>query len=245
MAYPERQIAGAQVAEPGSDRGAAPLSGRKIARTRHRLVCAIGDEIRESGGFTADLVARRAESSTATFYNHFASKEEALLAVYSTVMEDLVRFVREQLEVERLLELGLQRFVADWTLAVAGFFREHSGVFRVAQAKLPGSSDLRDVYRLHEAQAFDAYRRFVSLGQAASVFRAGNANAIAQVLLVTSEGWNHPSVIRMQAGDPLHKALVASVVRMLTVDERGHSDDSDPSEQRAGAPPVQPAEEKA
>ena len=192
----------------------------KLERTRLRLVAAVRSEIEASGGtFTTESAARRAGSSPATFYNHFPSKGAALTAAYEALMGELVEFVRGHLRIERALEMGLEPFVADWLLAVAAFFRTNSHVFRAAQATLPTSKGMRDVFREHETAAFECYRVFVSLGQAASLVRPGDTDAIAQVLMVTSEGWNHRSVLEMEANSPLHEELTRSVVRMLSKEE--------------------------
>ena len=191
----------------------------KVQRTRLRLVEAVRGELQERGSFTAELAARRAGSSPATFYNHFASKEVALTAAYAALMADLVAFVRAELQIERVLEQGLERFVESWVLAVAAFFRENSRVFRAAQAELPSSKAMRDVFREREAEALECYRRFLRLGQAARVIREGDPEALGQVLMVSSEGWNHRSVLEMEAGSPLHRELTRAVVRMLAPEE--------------------------
>ena len=192
----------------------------KIERTRLRLVEAVRSEIQANGGtFTAETAARRAGSSPATFYNHFPSKGSALTAAYETLMRDLVAFVRGELQIDRALEQGLERFIADWLLAVSAFFAANTHVFRAAQAALPGSKEMRDVFREREAEAFECYHRFVNLGQAARLLRTGDAHAMAQVLMVTSEGWNHRSVLEMEPGSPLHRELTRSVVRMLAEEE--------------------------
>ncbi len=135
------------------------------------------------------------------------------------MMDDLVAVVEQELRIEPLLDKGLPDFLGDWVLAVAGFFDRHSLAFRAAQTELGASKAMRDVYREHEHRAYDAYRRFVRLGQKARVLRAGDADALARVLMIQSEGWNHPSVIRMKQGDALHRELTRSVVRMLAPEE--------------------------
>ena len=194
---------------------AATRPAGKTDRTRLRLVAAVREEYEATGGFTADLVAQRAGSSAATFYNHFASKDDALHAAFSSAMGDLVDFVASQLQIERILDAGLDRFASDWVLACVGFFRDNSVVFRAAQMQLPASETLREAYRSHEQAAFEKYERFVRLGQAAQTIRAGDASAIANVMMIVSEGYNNPAVLRMKTGDSLHRELTRTVVRML------------------------------
>ena len=191
----------------------------KAERTRLRLVQAVRDEIGSTGAFTADLAARRAGSATATFYNHFPSKEVALQAVYVELMEELVESVERMLRIERVLEVGLDAFVGEWVLGVASFFRRNARVFSAAQVALPDSKAMREIFRDREAAALEVYARFVRLGQSARVLREGDVAAMAQVMMVTSEGWLHPSVQTIEAGDAFHTELTGSVVRMLAPNE--------------------------
>ena len=200
---------------PAVSQKPSPGRGKKIDRTRLRLVEAARDEMAESGHFTADLVARRAGSSPATFYNHFASKDEAFVAVFSAVMDDLVAFVGAHLRIERLLDVGLARFASEWVLACRDFFVANNLVFSAAQMQFPVSKAVRDVYREREEASFEHFRRFVELGQRASVLRAGDAASIGRALMVTAEGWNNPAVLRLEPDDALHGELARVVVAML------------------------------
>jgi AcrR family transcriptional regulator len=187
----------------------------KTDRTRLRLVAAIREEFAASGAFTADLVARRAGSSQATFYNHFASKEEALNAAFSAAMNDLVDMVTGQLQIERVLDAGLDRFASEWVLACVEFFRANSLVFSAAQMQFPRSTKLREIYRDREQAACERYERFVRLGQAARTIRTGDTSAIANVMMIASQGYNNAAILRMRSGDGLHIELTRMVVKML------------------------------
>ena len=52
-----------------------------------------------------------------------------------------------------------------------------------------------------------------------TIGRDGDAAAMAQVMMVTSEGWLHPSVQTIEAGGAFHAELTSCVVRMLAPDE--------------------------
>ena len=86
----------------------------KLERTRQRLVNSIREEIAASGNFSGEQVAARAGTSVATFYNHFDSREDALIAAYELLMQDLVALVVDHCRIERLLDLGLRDFLAAW-----------------------------------------------------------------------------------------------------------------------------------
>lgn len=193
--------------------GERPL--RKTERTRLRLVDAVRAEIESTGGFTAELVARRAETSPATFYNHFANKDEALAASFTAVMRDLVTHVETHLRIDRLLEVGLETFARDWLMACIAFFRANSSTLDSAQAQVPASDELRHIFRDHEAAALAHYVRFVELAQKASVVREGDAAAIAHALMIQNEGWNHPAVLRPGVDEGLLAELASQVVRHL------------------------------
>ena len=190
-------------------------SGGKSDRTRLRLVAAVRDEYAATGDITADLVARRAGSSPATFYNYFESKQVALNQAFAATMSDLVDLVAGQLQIERVLDVGLDRFAAEWVLACVEFFRENSMVFSAAQMQLRRSAKLREIYRDSEDAAFEKYDRFVRLGQAARTVRTGDASAIATAMMIESQGYNNPAVLRMNTDDTIHIELTRTVVKML------------------------------
>ncbi len=67
------------------------------ASQRTRLLEAIGRAVAERGyaGATIDDVVRRAGVSKATFYEHFADKQDCFLAAYEAASEELLGRVRE------------------------------------------------------------------------------------------------------------------------------------------------------
>ncbi len=190
----------------------------KIERTRQSLVRAIREEIADSGNFTADSVAARAGTSPATFYNHFASKDDALVAAYAALMADLSETVSRHCRIERLLDQGMEKFAASWLLSCAGFFARNAALFRLAQAALERSRELRELFRESEESIIEVYRRFIELGQAANVIRAGDSLAMAQVLAVVSEGWYHPLIQKLEPGSPLHREMTGALARALGPD---------------------------
>ena len=188
---------------------------RKTERTRLRLVEAVRLEIEQAGAFTAEQAAQRAGASPATFYNHFGSKEDALGAAFSALMDDLIGLVENHLRVERLLEVGLEAFAHDWVNETAQFFRANSKTFGAAQMQMPASKSLRMIFREREAAALEVYTRFIRLGQVAHALRDGDPASIALAFMITNQGWNHPRVLRMQPGDDLHHELTHAVVMQL------------------------------
>ena len=187
----------------------------KLARTRHKLVRAVRDEIAENGGFSAERVALRAGTSTPTFYNHFATKDDALAAAYEQMMLGVVDMAQRKCQIERLLDEGLQVLVADWVLMTGAFFRENVRLSRLAQAAIDRSKTMRDLFREHEARTIEVYRRFIELGQAACAIRQGDPDAMASTLTITAQSWHHQLVQNVEAGDELHRELTGMIVAML------------------------------
>jgi len=187
----------------------------KAERTRARLVEATGEEIAETGSFSAERVAARAGTSVATFYTHLPTKDAALTATFSVAMDEMVAVIEQQLAVETLLEGGLEGLVQTFVRASVDFFSSHSLVFRLALARMPEHRPLREVYRLHESASFSRFSRFIELGQAAGKIRQGDPLLLARAFLVFSQGLNNPRILGLPEGDPLGGELAAMGVALL------------------------------
>jgi AcrR family transcriptional regulator len=199
------------VSAPADRRG----ENRKAQRTLARLVQCTGQEIAESGSFSAERVAARAGTSVATFYSHLPTKDVALTAAFEAALDDLVSVVDARLTVEALLGSGLETLANDFVDATLAFFAERSLVFRCALARIPEHRPLRETYRAHQAEAFSRYARFVELGQAAGKIRAGDPEALARAFLVLSQGLNNPLALGLAPSDPLRAELAGLVVALL------------------------------
>jgi len=187
----------------------------KSQRTLARLVECTGQEIAESGSFTAERVAARAGTSVATFYSHLPTKDVALTAAFNAAMDDLVEVVEARLTGEALLVDGLEAFARDFVDASLAFFAEKSLIFRSALARMPEYRPLREVYRAHQAEAFSRYARFIETGQAAGKVRAGDVEALARAFLVLSQGLNNPLALALAESDPLRAELAGLVEALL------------------------------
>ena len=195
--------------------GKPPAAPGKFEKTRLKLVSAIRAEIRASGDFNAEQVARRSKSSAANFYNHFGTKDAALAAAYEQMMGELEALLAQQCSIETLLDEGMAPFMANWVLRSAAFFAEHAALFRLTQAGFGRSKVLRDLFRKYEASIIEIYRRFIELGQAANLIRAGDQLTMARMLVVFSESWHHSLVQKLTPGDTLHDELTLALVKIL------------------------------
>lgn len=187
----------------------------KADRTRRRFVSAIRSELAETGVLSPGSVSKRAQTSPATFYNHFRSREAALASAFEAAMDDLLEIVSRGLRVELLLAQGLADFCTGWARACAGFFRDNATLLAVAQAEAPASESLRRTFASRQQEALDRYVQFVELGQRAGMIRAGEPQAIAQLLLVTNQSWNHPFLREAAPGDALHEEMAQVMERFL------------------------------
>lgn len=187
----------------------------KSDRTRLRFVAAIRSEVAATGVFTADSVAKRAQTSQATFYNHFSSKDAALASAFAAAMDDLLELVTDGLRIENLLHRGLEDFCADWARVCAEFFSANAVLLAVAQAEAKASAELRRIFATRQHESLGRYEKFVEFGQLAQAIRPGDASAMAKLLLITNQCWNHPFLRQVQPGDALYQEMTQLMVQLL------------------------------
>jgi AcrR family transcriptional regulator len=83
--------------EPPAPRGRhAPPPEVRLPRQRERLLRAAAEEFAEGGyaGSSSESISRRASMSKATFYEHFANKEDCILALFDQAAEGVARAMR-------------------------------------------------------------------------------------------------------------------------------------------------------
>lgn len=190
-----------------------PTSSRS-QRTRGALVAAAHAAIAGSGDLSPEQVAKAAGVSTATFYTHFAAKDEAIAAVLDLALEDVNGRGTHVLTIEHLLDHGLEATVREALAGGVAGFREQHRVFRLALSRLPHDRSIRDVYRHHEQIAHRTLRRFLELAAAADQIRRGDLDAMTAVLLVTLQGLNNP-LLRRPEGEELLDELTRQVTGWL------------------------------
>jgi AcrR family transcriptional regulator len=180
----------------------------KAERTRALLAAATRDELAATGAFTAERVAGRAGTSPATFYAHFPTKDEALVAAFGLVLDELVSRTNAVLGIERLLDEGLGGTCTALVSELVGVFSADALVFRVALARLHDSRPLRELYRRSEAASLAHLEQFVVRGQAAGLLTDGPADEVAELVLVLCQGVNNPRLLRARR-DRADRALAA------------------------------------
>ena len=199
----------------------------KAERTRATLAAATRDELAATGAFTAERVAARAGTSPATFYAHFPTKDEALVAAFGLVLDELVSRTNAVLGIERLLDDGLSATCAALVTELVGVFSADALVFRVALARLHDSRALRELYRRSEAASLDHLEQFVLRGQAAGLLTGGSAGQVAELVLVLCQGVNNPRLLRARrnrADRALTDGWAAALHHALAPDPDGQPD---------------------
>ena len=185
------------------DAAAAPRTGiartARSRRTRAALVAAVRSELRATGSFTAELVAERAGCSPATFYSHFATKDDALAAAFEVVLGDLVSQAEVHFTLDVVRARGVGQTVRDLVEHQATFFRTESLVFRAALARLPEHRGLRDAYRNAEAANLAHLKSVVSDAQNLGLIRPGSPDVLAEAVMVLAQGINNPRLLRPEA----------------------------------------------
>ena len=189
-------------------------AGGKAQRTFDRLAKATLDEICENGSFTAEQVAKRANSSPATFFNYFPTKEDAVAASFAIAMDELMIVAEQGLRIEQLLDDGLDQVCTDFTDRCIHYFRDYALVFRVALTLLPHHKTIRDSFRDRQSATIQHYRRFIDLGQKSGHIRQGDAATMADALLVMTQGFNNPMLIARN-DSALNREIAQTLYRHL------------------------------
>jgi AcrR family transcriptional regulator len=107
-----------------------PLGPRAL-RTRERLLRATAELLADRGfrGLSVVEIARRAETSPATFYQYFGDALDATLELAETAATDLTPLL-DRLEGSFVGDAGLER-ARSFVAAFLGLWEEHRAVWRV------------------------------------------------------------------------------------------------------------------
>ena len=190
----------------------------RAERTREALIDATVAALREDGSFTTEQVAGMAGVSVATVYNRVPEGRDGLLAgALDRALARLVAVTAAALDVEHLLDDGLECVMGALVDGLVEVFDEEELVLRAALARLPESRLLRDSYRHREAEARELNRRFVELGQLAGRIGAGDPDELADALVVLGQGLNNPVLLGHDDSPALAALLSAAMVALLSL----------------------------
>ena len=190
------------------------LSKRSI-QTRADLTRAAHDHIAQTGALDAAAIATAAGVSTATFYVHFATHDDAIAAALDITLGAIVDVARRLIDIEALIERGVEPVIDDVVHEIHAVFRADGLVTRMAIARFAHHRGISDVYHHHEHAGFEHLMRQIDLAQRAGLLSAGDPAHRATCVLVLMQGINNPLLTRSDLVDEvavhLRDALVAAL----------------------------------
>ena len=184
-------------------------------RTRQALVNAVREELRQSSAFTVERVVERADCSAATYFSHFASKDDALTETYVTVCADLEKLTVDLFDVESLRTRGLPMFARHVETELVSFFRLEHRVFRAALARLTEHRDLARHHRAAQDATFAHVARFFSNAAEAGLIACVEPAVRAAAVVVLAEGFDNPRLLRARGDDPIHAVLASALAAII------------------------------
>lgn len=194
---------------------AAPRTARS-RRTRAAIVDAVREELRRTGAFTVDRVVERVGCAPATYFTHFASKEDALAVAYGGVLADLERLTIELFDVDELRLLGPRAFATFAERELVRFFQAEWRTFNAALARISENRGVRDRHRAAEDAIHGHVARFLAAAERAGIVPGPAAASRASAVIVLTQGFNNPHLLRARADDPMHAVLANSLATALT-----------------------------
>ena len=193
-----------------------PDAGTKARRTHDALLDAM-ERLLDEGGYpaaTSTAVATEAGLSVGTFYAYFADRDEALAALFARRLDGLIGTVDAALTTDALLDDGLEVVLERVLDVVLDGYGRHASAFRAALVQLPSSPPIAAVYWDRHRRSAELIATFLRRAQAAGAVRDGDADVLAQALLVLMQGTNTP-VLLAQPRARRTRAIRAELVRTL------------------------------
>lgn len=176
---------------------------------------AVREELRRTGSFTADAVAKSAGCSPATYFAHFRSKDDALAEAFAALLIDLQNFIGKVFEVEALRRLGTTAFARAAVADLVGYFRVETHAVRAGMAGVPENHQLLVAYKAAEDAIVGMVADFLTRAEAAQLLPGPDAARRAAAVVVVVQGLNNPLVLRAAADDPTHEGMVAAMAAVL------------------------------
>ncbi|HKY47225.1 MAG TPA: TetR/AcrR family transcriptional regulator [Acidimicrobiia bacterium] len=186
---------------------------RKTRATHQSLVDAARDSVRRHGVLLPEAVAETAGVSPATLYTYFGSKDALLAAAFDAALGEIGDELSRILNVEKLLEDGLESVTRRLVRTVVKHFTQDARVVRLAIARLPESPEVVEVYKKRGDEQLALIGRFVKLGIAAGKVRDGEVPALSRAVMVQLQGLQNPIVLHSGAGPVVDE--ICRVVHLL------------------------------
>lgn len=173
---------------------------RKTRATYQSLVAAARESVRKNGVLLPEAVAETAGVSPATLYTYFGSKDALLASAFDAALGQIGEEVALILNVEKLLEEGLETVTRRLVRTVVKRFTHDARVVRLAIARLPDSAEVVEVYRRRGDEQLAMVGRFVKLGIAAGKLRIGDVSVLSRAVMVQLQGLQNPIVLHSGSG---------------------------------------------
>ncbi len=173
---------------------------RKTRATYQSLVDAARESVTKNGILLPEAVAETAGVSPATLYTYFGSKDALLASAFDAALGQIGEEVALILNVEKLLEEGLESVTRRLVRTVVKRFTHDARVVRLAIARLPDSAEVVEVYRRRGDEQLAMVGRFIKLGIAAGKVRIGDVSVLSRAVMVQLQGLQNPIVLHSGSG---------------------------------------------
>lgn len=173
---------------------------RKTRATYQSLVDAARESVTKNGNLLPEAVAETAGVSPATLYTYFGSKDALLASAFDAALGQIGEEVALILNVEKLLEEGLESVTRRLVRTVVKRFTHDARVVRLAIARLPDSAEVVEVYRRRGDEQLAMVGRFIKLGIAAGKVRIGDVSVLSRAVMVQLQGLQNPIVLHSGSG---------------------------------------------
>ena len=190
---------------------------RKTRATFKTLVDATRETVRRHGVLLPESVAETANVSPATLYTYFGSKDGLLASAFDAALGEIGDEVARALNIETLLEDGLEAVTRRVIRTVVKHFTRDARVVRLAIARLPDSPEVVEVYKRRSGEQLATISRFLRLGIAAGRIRPADPVVLARAVMVQLQGLQNPIVLQPGSG-PIVDEISRMVHHLLAPD---------------------------
>lgn len=173
-------------------------------RTRAALVAATRARLAEEGRFTAEAIAADTGCTPGTFWAHFGTKDEAVLAAMVATLDDLVGLVAELFGEVPPLRSRQRRtsWAANTVEQLIDYFVANALLIRVALGRSEEHRPVIHAYRNAEERIID-----LVLGG----LTEGKTRDDAAAVVIFCQGINNAIVMRSKTGGTIRKNLATAL----------------------------------
>lgn len=184
--------------------------GKREPLTRERILDAAVAVVQRHGPAKAAVVdvARLLGVNHAMIYRHFASKEALFAAIAERWLADLDRALRAIADAHGAADARLHEWLQTLSAFKRGRMLDDPEMFAVYHSIAQSAGEVIEAHLRHMR---DMVAKILRDGHAAGVFRVGEAEAAAQIVLEATLRFHHPSLLMR---DP-HAAQPAELTRTI------------------------------